>query len=371
MRDKIDTSFHILYRQPTGHIETLWRACLAESDFPTHYTAPEYFCETILYGENPFAVLSIVGEHVTAVMTGMHYPDRVQSGLSNRPQIAFSRHADRPNAMRNLIAGLLHEAGSAKLVDLFLWSDMAELVDARFRQRPYRGVVMLDLSLSPKALFCKFSQTRRNNIRWAIKNGVSVDLANSRDDVSAYYAVYVDWARRRFLQIIGEEKLQEEFFATRRNRQLLLARYNGEVIAGVVLRFVPGGVMEHAANSSLQSALYLRPNDLLHWRAIEWACAEGLTKYGLGGTNLFLRKFGGEVVPTTRHRLDRLLFRRHTIGDWMTDRVEEVRPFIPQRVVGFGRSLQRQVKRLRALRLATLAVAVSNAPAIPAVVSLS
>jgi len=161
MRDGIDTSFQILYRQPGGHIETLWRACLAESDFPTHYTAPEYFCETILYGENPFAVLSMVGEHVTAVMTGMHYPDRVQSGLSNRPQITFSRHADRSRAMRNLIAGLVHEAGSAKLVDLFLWSDMAELVDTRFRQRPYRGVVVLDLSLSPKALFHKFSQTRR------------------------------------------------------------------------------------------------------------------------------------------------------------------------------------------------------------------
>jgi hypothetical protein len=40
-------------------------------------------------------------------MTGIHYPDRVQSGPSNRPQIAFSRHADRRRAMSNLIAGLL------------------------------------------------------------------------------------------------------------------------------------------------------------------------------------------------------------------------------------------------------------------------
>jgi len=84
------------------------------------------------------------------------------------------------------------------------------------------------------------------------------------------------------------------------------------------------------------STLHLRPNDLLHWRAIEWACAEGLTKYGLGATSLFLRKFGGEVVPTTRHRLDRTLFRRHTVGDWVADRVEEARPFIPQQVVGLA-----------------------------------
>jgi hypothetical protein len=107
MRNGLDTSFQIVHGHPAGVIETAWRACLAESDFPTHYTAPEYFRELIRNGENPFAVLSIVGNDVTGVMTGIHYADRVQSGLSNRPQIAFSRHADRSLAMSNLIAGLL------------------------------------------------------------------------------------------------------------------------------------------------------------------------------------------------------------------------------------------------------------------------
>lgn len=111
----------------------------------------------------------------------------------------------------------------------------------------------------------------------------------------------------------------------------------------MVFRFFPGGVVEHAANSSLQSALRRKPNDLLHWRAIEWAYGEGLTKYSLGGANLFQRKFGGDVVPTTCHRLDLSPFHRHTISDWMADRVEEVRPFIPQRVARFGRSARSHV----------------------------
>jgi hypothetical protein len=347
MRNGLDTSFQILHGHPPGAIETAWRACLAESDFPTHYTAPEYFRELIRNGKNPFAVLNIVGNDVTGVMTGIHYDDRVQSGLSNRPQIAFSRHADRSLAMSNLIAGLLHEAGSAKLVDLFVWSDMAGLVDARFRQRPYRGVFILDLSAGPDALFRRFSQTRRNNIRWAIKHEISVDFAQTREEVSAYYPVYRDWASPRPLSIIEEEYLQEEVLTTRGNRRLLLARYKGDVIAGVMLRFFPGGVAEHAANSSLQSALYLRPNDLLHWRAIEWACANGLTKYNLGGTSLFLRKFGGQVATTTRYRLDLSLFRRHTIMDWMVDKVEEIRPLVPPRVVGLGRSLRNHANKLR------------------------
>ncbi len=50
---------------PVGHlahpIETAWRACMADSDLPTHYTAPDYFCEPVLSDKKPFAVLSIGG----------------------------------------------------------------------------------------------------------------------------------------------------------------------------------------------------------------------------------------------------------------------------------------------------------------------
>jgi hypothetical protein len=342
-----DGSFRILHGHSTEPIETEWLGCLAGSDFPTHYTAPAYFSEPRLRGKKPFAILSLMGEEVTAVLTGVHDGDHVQSGLSVRPQIAFLRRADRACAMRNLIAGLLQEAESAKLVDFFVWSDMARLVDERFHQKRYEGAVMLDLECGPDALFRKFSANKRTNIKKAIKSGVSVQAARNRDDISAYNAIYVDWARRKSLPIIGEEEFQETF-ALITNRRLFLAWYGGRVIAGVVVRFHPGGVMEYAANSSLRSALHLRPNDLLHWRAIEWACAERMTKYSLGGAHLFLRKFGGEVVATTRHRLDLSVFRRYAIGDWITERVEEARPFIPEQVVALGRSLRSRLGKLRA-----------------------
>jgi hypothetical protein len=72
MLNGTDLSFQILHGQPGCPTEAVWRACLADSDFPTHYTAAEYFCEPILRGRKPFPVLSIIGEDVTAVMTGVH-----------------------------------------------------------------------------------------------------------------------------------------------------------------------------------------------------------------------------------------------------------------------------------------------------------
>ena len=342
-------SFELLHCPPARPTETLWRACLADSDFPTHYTTPEYFYEPAFRDKRPFTILSLTGEAVTAVLTGIHDGDCVQSGLSVRPQITFSRQANRSDAMRNLVAGLLQEAGSTKLIDLFLWYDMADMagsVDARFHKRECEGVVILDLSRGPDALFRRFSSNKKINIKKAIKNGVSVDVANSRDDISAYYDIYVDWAVRKALPVVQQDEFQQTLALTT-NRRLFLARHQGRIIAGVVVRFFPGGVMEYSANSSLDSALHLRPNDLLHWRAIEWACAEGLTKYSLGGAHLTLRKFGGEIVPTVRLRLDLSLLRRYVIGDWITDRFENIRSFTPPRVLELGRSLRSRVQRLR------------------------
>src|SRR5271165_7427990 len=118
--NRSETSFVILDRQPCGSLEGKWRACLAASDFPTHYTAPEFFLEPSLRSKRPFAILSLLGEDVTGVLTGFHEGGRVQSGLSVRPQLAFSRTADHSRAMKSLVAGLLQQAKSATPVDIFV-----------------------------------------------------------------------------------------------------------------------------------------------------------------------------------------------------------------------------------------------------------
>ena len=172
----------------------------------------------------------------------------------------------------------------------------------------------LSLLLGPDRLFRRFSENKRTNIKKAVKFEVSVDIAETDDDISAYFAICANWSRRKALPMMHERRFREDFRIDQYWR-LFLARHEGQIIAGIVIRFFRG-VMEYAANSSLQSALRLRPNDLLHWRAIEWGCAQGLTKYSLGALTCFSRKFRGDIVPTTRCRIDLSLFCRFAIGDW-------------------------------------------------------
>jgi Acetyltransferase (GNAT) domain len=351
MLEEPRTTFALLHHLPEQRLRGEWLACISDSDFPTHYSAPEFFCEPMLRNRQPFAVLSVIDGKVTGALTGVHDGSHVQSGLSVRPQIALSRRADRARAMAALIDGLLTEAKNAELVDLFLWSDTG-LIDPRFRRRRYEGVVMLDLCKGPEALFRKLSENKRRNIKRAIKSGVSVAPAQNREDIAAYYNICLDWSRRKQLPAPAEDEFHQ-MMALKNNRLLLLARHKGKVIAGVVIRFFPQGVMEYAANSSLQNALHLRPNDLLHWRAIEWGCGEGMRHYSLGGAHLFLRKFGGEIVPTTRHRVDLSIFRRFAIGDWIADRAEQARPLISGRLATVARSLRGLVEEPRNPRAKT------------------
>jgi hypothetical protein len=61
--------------------------------------------------------------------------------------------------------------------------------------------------------------------------------------------------------------------------------------------------------------MHLKPNDLLQWRGIEWACRHGLRRHSLGGSHQFLLRFGGTVVPILHYRLDRTWLRRHDLRD--------------------------------------------------------
>lgn len=87
------------------------------------------------------------------------------------------------------------------------------------------------------------------------------------------------------------------------------------MIAFNIFRFFPGGLFESAANCSLEEFMYLKPNDLLQWKGIQWACLRGMRRHSLGGAHEFLLRFGGTVVPIVHYRLDRTLLRRHDVRD--------------------------------------------------------
>jgi hypothetical protein len=307
-------TYSILQGFPNASEEKAWREFLPRSDWPSHYTTPEFFLEPYWKGKHPFAVLVNHVDRIVAVLTGLHEGDHVMSGIPARPQVCFDRTVDYSHAAQTLAQGLLEEAGSASLISLYSWTPLEALRIMGFRLRTLEGCVVLDLRRGPQELFREIHASGRKNIRIATRKGVEVFEASTDEDLAAYYEVYCRWRRTSRKKIEGQQVPFSVVLAAynlKNSRRYFLARHDGETIAGSSVRFSPGGLLEYSGNPSLDEHFLLKPNDLLKWKVIEWGCAQGFPLFSLGGAHLFHLKSGGTIFPVYRHRIDRTWLRRH------------------------------------------------------------
>ena len=314
----------ILHKFPGSDLRSMWRSYLSRLECPAHYDSPAFFLEPFWTGKRPFAILAIDGDRITGVLTGIHDGKHVLSGLPSRPQISVDPGSDQHAVLEALMQGLLREAESAETISVYTWSSLELDVFAAqgFRRRLLAGNVVLDLAEGAEGLFLQFAKDRRRNVRFAEKHGIEISEATTPEDVAEAYEVYRQWRRTDRKQILSEERSFEVFAGAVQltdNKRLFLARLSGKVIAVNSFRYHPNGLFESAANYSLEDFLHLKPNDLLQWKGIEWACRHGFRRHSLGGSHEFLRRFGGTVVTILRYRLDRSLLRQHHLAETVCD----------------------------------------------------
>src|SRR5208282_5773725 len=276
-------NFMIIHDFPPADLEKAWRDGLTRVELPSHYDAPECFREPIWEGKSGFAVLALEHGAVAGVLTGTHEGDQISGGLPSRPQIWVASTKDADTTLDALARGLLAEAGPAKLISVYTWPSLPLDAFQRygFRLRQLQGNVVLDLTQGPEALFKQFSHQRRKNIRTAVKYGVEVTQATTSEDVREAYDVYYHWYHTK-QDIHGAETPFAVFARMHQltgNRRLFVARHSGKIVACTAFRFYPRGLLEASENFSLPEFLHLRANDLVYWRAIEWACNEGLPRH--------------------------------------------------------------------------------------------
>jgi len=334
-------NFKILREFPAPGLEKAWRDYLARLQFPSHYESPEFFREPLWPGKPRFAVLALEDDKVVGVVTGLHVGKTVTCGLPARPQINVDPSADTAAALETLAQGLLAEAKSSELIGVYTWDSLKlQPFSAHgFRCHEMQGNVVLDLTLGADALFKQFPKDRRRNIRFAEKNGVEISEVTTPQDIADAYTVQTAWRETKRKVVHATRKsfeAYEEVANLRGNRLLLLARVAGKPVALNSFRFYPGGLFESSANSSLDEFIHLKPNDLLQWRGIEWACRHGFRRHSLGGSHPFLLRFGGTVIPILRYRLDRTWLRRHDLQDALQGiarrMVRKLPPFMEERL---------------------------------------
>lgn len=133
-----------------------------------------------------------------------------------------------------------------------------------------------------------FESVTRRNIRTAERNDVKVVVSTDASAVRAFHDLHVRLRKQKygllaqpveFFERIWEEFRVDDGIVT------LLAHAGGEVVAGA-LYLVWDDVLYYKFGASVHEHLPLRPNDAIHWTAIQWANERGLRSLDWGLSDL-------------------------------------------------------------------------------------
>ncbi|HEX9068292.1 MAG TPA: GNAT family N-acetyltransferase [Ktedonobacterales bacterium] len=142
------------------------------------------------------------------------------------------------------------------------------------------------LSATSGPVWSRLRDPVKRQVKKARRQGVTVRVADSLDDVDAYYALHLLTRSRKH----GMPAQPRRYFRALWERlaplgmaRFLLAEHEGKIIAGIVL-LTSGKTVRYAYGASDPTHLQLGPNNLLMWEAIDWACQQGYSVFDFGRT---------------------------------------------------------------------------------------
>jgi len=337
--ERTDMEFKIIKSYPEPDLERKWFDFMPNSNYPSHYTSPGFFKMPYWENQNPFAVLVLENESVVGVSCGLRNGVKVFSGMEVRPQISILKDGDEKEIAEFLSKGLVKAGDHIELVTLHSMDRIDAFEDLGFKVKEAEGgsrVVVLDLSKGAEKIFEEFSSSRRANIRKAMRREeILISQVETIDELEQLHMIHIDWCKAKGINPdtwdafkIGWE--QKDY------KRIFIAKNKGDVIAGSYFRFYKNALIEYAANNSIPEYRRYRPNDLLIWKAIEWSCGKGFTKFNLGGSHAFLTRFGSEIVASYRYQLDLTPFQKHAkkeaIGDFVVKTYQSLPDSTRQRI---------------------------------------
>lgn len=212
---------------------------------------------------------------------------------------------------------------------LALWMDLGQEADTRDGEQvlkrlttlptvhvhPVRTIqprrtILLDLEPSEETLLAQMKEKWRYNVRLAGRKGVTVRVAETLDDVRAWYQLLRMTSERDAFGIHGLDYYLRtwEILPEHSKARLFLAEHNGQLLAGIFVGiYAQQAIYLYGASNNEQRQLM--PNYLLQWEAIRWARQQGARQYdfwgipetddeteAMAGVYRFKRGWGGRVV---------------------------------------------------------------------------
>lgn len=147
---------------------------------------------------------------------------------------------------------------------------------------PFRTLI-IDLKNPAEIIWNRLSKKARWGVRKAERLGVNVEVANNWQKWKEYYNLHVLHSKAKNYSTYPYNFFREMFKLHHKNMaRLFLAEYRNQTIAGSLF-LIYRKHMIFLQNASLDEFLKYNPNNLIQWRSIEWASANGISIYDING----------------------------------------------------------------------------------------
>ena len=206
-------------------------------------------------------------------------------------------------ALRKLAEALTFQAHEARTPKIELRWELPAQFGIQSSADFVLHTVQLDSAL--EKVTERVHHSHRRNIKTALTHGVQIKFGRDIEDVQAFYLLHLQTRHRQGVPI-----QPYHFFELLHKRLIdqglgfvLLAYENGQCLAGAIFLHW-NDTLTYKYGASRSEDLYLRPNHLIFWNAIQWGCNHGFTKLDLGRSSIenaglrdFKSRWGAQETP--------------------------------------------------------------------------
>jgi hypothetical protein len=201
--------------------------------------------------------------------------------------IIDTTHEESPRLVENLINALEENGKRQRIIRLEL------LVPEKWKMQQ----LLSKLSYSPSGelngyfinlkdmdeLWKKIDHNKRRNITKAINEDVKIVQSDDYEDVLTFYSMLEASAKRQgFVPYpLSWFDAVWKLYEPGKLSQVFLAHWKGKPVSGVFV-VTHGKTVYALAAGSFKKGWKSRPNDLIHWKIMEWANQNGYSKYNMG-----------------------------------------------------------------------------------------
>jgi lipid II:glycine glycyltransferase (peptidoglycan interpeptide bridge formation enzyme) len=144
---------------------------------------------------------------------------------------------------------------------------------------------ILDIAGSEEEIMAGMKKRTRYSIRKAEKDGIKIKISDRPEDVSLFYSMYLETARRQKFVPFSEDYIRREFeIFKKRDKALMFFSYHADkLLSAAVIIFSGSMAFYHHGASIRMEKSGLTASELLQWKVIIEARIRGAKYYNFWG----------------------------------------------------------------------------------------